>query len=487
MTQEPIYPVKQYIGARYVPIFGRKNENTIEWDNSKPYEPLSVVTYQGNSYTSKQYVPSNIEITDETYWALTGNYNAQIEQYRQETARKLNTVAHDDSLTGEGTTNNPLKLSDNIKNTLQQVPNIQQEVTTNNTRMKRNYVLLGDSWTVVHDYALYKQLKQLNPNSKWYDYGVGGSVVQQLPQQIAKAQQDTTLHVEEITDVIIVMGTNNVFWKNLNGYSDITATDAFTAFKSVKDYFPTANIHYFPNNSKTLNEGRNRLYRNIINGAIKANIQVHPESLYWLAGKLSAYNGDDQEGVQHLSDNGYISFANFINNIVHGGSPFYLSQWIGNTESHDYHNPSSADDINSDTLKIVNINGAEITTIGYLTNVILSFTYFADEKIDIVLWANVKITSPVTTGKNYITCDNWNAKIAPHTLPYIFLGTYYKTYEQPSYITNLSNNFSSGFTSLDSNKSTLKNIYISIPYITSNVNTFHMTFNALTSITNFGI
>ena len=67
MTQEPIYPVKQYIGARYVPIFGRKNENTIEWDNSKPYEPLSVVTYQGNSYTSKQYVPSNIEITDETY------------------------------------------------------------------------------------------------------------------------------------------------------------------------------------------------------------------------------------------------------------------------------------------------------------------------------------------------------------------------------------------------------------------------------------
>lgn len=487
MTQEPIYPVKQYIGARYVPLFA----DHTEWDNTRTYEPLTIVLHEGNSYTSRQYVPVGIDINNAEFWALTGNYNAQVEQYRKETASKLNTVAHDDSLTGEGTTKNPLKLSDNIKNTLQQVPNIQQEVTTNNTlyktRMKRNYVLLGDSWTVVHNYALYKQLKQLNPNSKWYDYGIGGSVVQQLPQQIAKAQQDTTLHVEEITDVIIVMGTNNVFWKNLNGYSDITVTDAFTAFKSVKDYFPTANIHYFPNNSKTLNEGRNRLYRNIINGAIKANIQVHPESLYWLAGKLSAYNGNDQEGVQHLSDDGYVSFANFINNIVHGGSPFYLSQWIGTTEIHDYHNPSSADDINSDTLKIVNINGAEITTIGYLTNVILSFTYYADEKIDIVLWANVKITSPVTTGKNFITCDNWNAKIAPHTLPYIFLGTYYKIYDQPSYITNLSDNFSNGFTSLDSNKSTSKNIYISIPYITSNVNSFHMTFDALTSITNFGI
>lgn len=480
-------PVRQYIGARYVPIFA----DPTEWDNQRTYEPLTIVIHQGNSYTARQHVPVGIDINNAEFWALTGNYNAQVEQYRQEAASKLNTVAHDDSLTGEGTTNNPLKLSDNIKNTLQQVPNIQQEVTTNNTlyktRMKRNYVLLGDSWTVVHNYALYNQLKQLNPNSKWYDYGIGGSVVQELPQQIAKAQRDTTLHVEEITDVIIVMGTNNVFWKNLNGYSDITDTAAFTAFKSVKDYFPTANIHYFPNNSKTLNEGRNRLYRNIINGAIKANIQVHPESLYWLAGKLSAYNGNDQEGVQHLSDNGYISFANFINNIVHGGSPFYLSQWIGTTEIHDYHNPSSADDINSDTIKIVNINGDKITTIGYLTNAILSFTYYADEKIDIVLWANVKITSPVTTGKNFITCDNWNAKIAPHTLPYIFLGTYYKIYDQPSYITNLSDNFSNGFTSLDSNKSTLKNIYISIPYITSNVNTFHMTFNALTSITNFGI
>lgn len=74
----------QYIGSRYVPIFGRRGEDSIEWDNTGTYEPLTIVLYQGNSYTSRQFVPVGIEITNQKYWANTGNYNAQIEQYRQE-------------------------------------------------------------------------------------------------------------------------------------------------------------------------------------------------------------------------------------------------------------------------------------------------------------------------------------------------------------------------------------------------------------------
>lgn len=83
----------QYIGSRYVPIFGRKGEDSIEWDNSGTYEPLTIVLYQGNSYTSRQFVPVGIEITNEEYWAKTGNYNAQIEQYRQEVTSISNEVA----------------------------------------------------------------------------------------------------------------------------------------------------------------------------------------------------------------------------------------------------------------------------------------------------------------------------------------------------------------------------------------------------------
>ena len=71
----------QYIGARYVPLFA----DPYDWNDTREYEPLTVVYGNGNSYTSRQYVPKGIPLTDENYWALTGNYNAQIEQYRNET------------------------------------------------------------------------------------------------------------------------------------------------------------------------------------------------------------------------------------------------------------------------------------------------------------------------------------------------------------------------------------------------------------------
>lgn len=70
---------RQYVGARYVPkIMG-------EWDKNIPYEALSIVTYKGNSFTSKIPVPAKVDIGDETYWVSTGNYNVQIEEYRKET------------------------------------------------------------------------------------------------------------------------------------------------------------------------------------------------------------------------------------------------------------------------------------------------------------------------------------------------------------------------------------------------------------------
>lgn len=72
--------VSQYIGARYVPLLA----DPLQWDPTKTYEPLTIVYNEGNSYTSRQYVPAGIQINNEAYWALTGNYNAQIEQYRAE-------------------------------------------------------------------------------------------------------------------------------------------------------------------------------------------------------------------------------------------------------------------------------------------------------------------------------------------------------------------------------------------------------------------
>ena len=70
----------QYTGARYVPVFAEP----AEWNNTRTYEPLTIVLHEGNSFTSKQFVPEGIDITNEKFWGETGNYNAQIEAYRKE-------------------------------------------------------------------------------------------------------------------------------------------------------------------------------------------------------------------------------------------------------------------------------------------------------------------------------------------------------------------------------------------------------------------
>lgn len=67
---------RQYIGARYVPKFA----DPIEWQNNTSYEALTVVSYNYASYTSKKPVPVGVAPTNSEYWALTGNYNAQMNQ-----------------------------------------------------------------------------------------------------------------------------------------------------------------------------------------------------------------------------------------------------------------------------------------------------------------------------------------------------------------------------------------------------------------------
>jgi hypothetical protein len=75
----------QYIGSRYVPIFA----DPAEWNSTRTYEPLTIVLNEGNSYTSRQFVPVGVAITNTEYWLETGNYNAQVEQYRNEAINSM--------------------------------------------------------------------------------------------------------------------------------------------------------------------------------------------------------------------------------------------------------------------------------------------------------------------------------------------------------------------------------------------------------------
>lgn len=70
----------QYIGARYVPKFYENSLGTSEWRSGVIYEPLTIVTWNGNSYTSKKTVPATVGNPSDnpSYWVATGVYNQQI-------------------------------------------------------------------------------------------------------------------------------------------------------------------------------------------------------------------------------------------------------------------------------------------------------------------------------------------------------------------------------------------------------------------------
>ena len=69
---------RKYVGARYVPLIMG------EWDASATYEPLSVVLYNGRSYTSRTFVPAGIPLTNDVYWALSGDMSADVATERQQ-------------------------------------------------------------------------------------------------------------------------------------------------------------------------------------------------------------------------------------------------------------------------------------------------------------------------------------------------------------------------------------------------------------------
>ena len=66
-----------YVGNRYAPVY------LGDWDNTKEYEPLSIVMNEGDSFVSRGYVPTGVDIHNEEYWHSVGVYNAQVADYKQ--------------------------------------------------------------------------------------------------------------------------------------------------------------------------------------------------------------------------------------------------------------------------------------------------------------------------------------------------------------------------------------------------------------------
>ena len=62
----------RYVGHRYIPLFDG------EWDKSKTYESLTFVHYQSKTYVSRQFVPTQIDIENNEFWAFFMEYTPQV-------------------------------------------------------------------------------------------------------------------------------------------------------------------------------------------------------------------------------------------------------------------------------------------------------------------------------------------------------------------------------------------------------------------------
>lgn len=206
---------RQYVGARYVPkVVG-------EWNKALQYEALSIVTYLGNSFTSKVPVPANIDISNETYWVNTGNYNAQVEAYRQETAQ----------------------LKKDLNN----------EIINRKNDTKDNILWIGDSYSENYNHKLPNGVRNMLNAKNWYEYSKGGAgfagawsgasfndLIEQAKNEMSATQK------EMIKYVYIVGGANDssFVWTQLKDKVVSTVQNARNSFPNAQVCFIFASCAY---------------------------------------------------------------------------------------------------------------------------------------------------------------------------------------------------------------------------------------------------
>lgn len=241
----PAPGVRQYVGARYVPLFAEP----LEWSSTQGYESLTVVLHEGNSYTSRQSVPVGIDINNTAYWAETGNYNAQIEAYRQEVLAfdgRITANANAISAETQARISGDNALALRMDNLEKQTP-VQDE-------SGRNAVFIGDSFmapTTSYPQKLAYFISQL---MGWtmYNYAYGGSgwvdeagAAMNFYHQIQKAAQQITIPVNSVDYVVIGGGFND--W---NDPTPLTYNQLYSAavqtIKEARAQFPNAQIIAIP-------------------------------------------------------------------------------------------------------------------------------------------------------------------------------------------------------------------------------------------------
>ena len=243
----------QYIGARYVPKFYKNSvdHDSIEWESDVAYEPLTVVSYLYDSYTSKIPVPSTVgnPADNSHYWARTGQFNAAIAALQEEMGAVKLRVTDIETQNGNATLETTAQTLSGAINELKD--NI-EKIPTN-----RKFILIGDSYgygvrgggqSRVTGWIQYFANKF--PNQTYYynqdvpvenvfsfTAPIAGNGFEGLLRFIAAHYLDD-VNFEEITDIVVIGGNNDD--RSATGSAIRGAIDSFCNY--ARSTFPNAEI-----------------------------------------------------------------------------------------------------------------------------------------------------------------------------------------------------------------------------------------------------
>lgn len=331
--------VREYIGARYVPVFA----NPPEWNDTRGYEPLTIVLHQGNSFTSRQYVPTGIDINNTEYWAETGNWNAQIEAYREEVLRfdaritqnangieankaaiASETTAREDAdtairnlITAEETARTAADTE--LRSDLSAAIAAMNQQNILSLYKGKNCVWVGDSFTTgVGAEPVSKRVSTVFCNAMGmteFNYGVGASgwiwgTAANKPYitQVQNAYNAMTPEQRKNTAMVVLPGTSTDV-SHGSSSKQIGAAATLCA-KKASDLFPNAVIYVIPmiwdKALFTLTAYDTTVeICDQINKAAIPRVKMDEDSYTWLLGRYEFYTSDNV----HPNNNGYSVWA----------------------------------------------------------------------------------------------------------------------------------------------------------------------------------
>lgn len=280
---------RQYIGARYVPKFYDGSAGT-DWTANTQYEPLTIVTRNGNSYTSKKPVPASVGAPESNpdYWASTGIYNQQVEEIRQEFQQ----------------------LREETEEAIESIDDL-----TNLDSLKGHLLFIGDSYITALSTSwadiIAQRLGKVQ-NSTYFKSAKGGTGFAALAENVdftSLVTSAVTVDDDKISAVFFGGGSNDIYTANLPGIK----TGIARAVSAAKTRFPNATI-YITMTDGWVSDGftentRETLYNNYQIGAVEAGAKFLGAS----GSGLKIYRRTLlQEDLKHPSAAGMTDIANMI-------------------------------------------------------------------------------------------------------------------------------------------------------------------------------